>query len=692
MKDNSSRLGFTDKIKIMLGKEQDNDGLIYDSNRLMKAKSNSSSEYIVKDGTKIICDGAFKGKSKLRKIVLPNSVVAIGKGAFGGCKNLDLLRLPINKMEHIGNKAFPKKLSMIEAGNIDISLLKRSCFEGISDYKTIIPIPDSNKGYTIRIAKNKVKDLENNIGDFAKIESLNSRDAVNLGINNAGELLTYAKIILTLPQGAKEIYTTQSPKYLLAKDFANLHIQIMNVRDEILFADNTFVVDGDIDANETHSNLSLEDLGKEYSDLFNIKTFNRQGLVSKLLADKVKSELCDKSQDNKLEDLKEEIFINPINNLKIEFIIRLKDGIFDSSKLNFIYFSNDNLKTGSNLHSSIGEYRHLLNLIVYKGHAIEGVIKNSSIIKSEQQVLCFKPTFDMTHNSDSHKIHFNLAEVGVSEPFGKNEIWREYEVGYDTNLSELAFLKRKDEKKAKWGFKSQSEKWIIEPIFDDLKSFSENLAPAKINKKWGYIDRNGKIVIQPQFDECTSFSDGIAWVNVKDKWGLINKNGMFLLDPIVSNKYSFKEGLARVRVNNKYGFISRQGEFIIEPKYADAMDFSEGLAPVLKLYSTGAKWGFVDVWGEMIIHPNWDYARGFSEGRAAVANLRTQNILSNFIKGRMEDPTEQWGFINRNGDVVIPLQYAEVDSFCDGVVRVYMIDDENDDGFLIDENGTTIEG
>lgn len=52
-----------------------------------------------------IDDRVFSGCEQLRRIVLPNSISAIGSGAFEGCTNLVHVSLP-NSCTHLGHSAF----------------------------------------------------------------------------------------------------------------------------------------------------------------------------------------------------------------------------------------------------------------------------------------------------------------------------------------------------------------------------------------------------------------------------------------------------------------------------------------------------------------------------------------------------------------------------------------------------------
>ena len=75
-----------------------------DGIRLIKAPSNLVS-YQIKEGTKVICDCAFRCKSVLKTIHIPNSVTQIGSRAFSGCSSLQTIHIS-NFVRHIGINPF----------------------------------------------------------------------------------------------------------------------------------------------------------------------------------------------------------------------------------------------------------------------------------------------------------------------------------------------------------------------------------------------------------------------------------------------------------------------------------------------------------------------------------------------------------------------------------------------------------
>lgn len=82
--------------------------------------------------------------------------------------------------------------------------------------------------------------------------------------------------------------------------------------------------------------------------------------------------------------------------------------------------------------------------------------------------------------------------------------------------------------------------------YEEVKAFSEGLAPVKLKGKWSFADANGKVVIQPQYKEVHGFSEGLAAVKTDKQWFYIRKDGTVL--PSVSAKKAgdFHQGVAVV--------------------------------------------------------------------------------------------------------------------------------------------------
>ncbi len=79
-------------------------------------------------------------------------------------------------------------------------------------------------------------------------------------------------------------------------------------------------------------------------------------------------------------------------------------------------------------------------------------------------------------------------------------------------------------KDGKWGFISQSGEMVIEPVYEEAKSFSYGYAPVKISGKWTLIDINGKEVLKAEFADMGSPAEnGTVPVSFDGKtWDLIS--------------------------------------------------------------------------------------------------------------------------------------------------------------------------
>ena len=86
--------------------DEDEFGVKYSKDGLRLLKSNKNiTNYVVKAGTKVICDKAFEDCSGLTSVTIPNSVTRIGDDAFRNCSGLTSVTI-LNSVTSIGDWAF----------------------------------------------------------------------------------------------------------------------------------------------------------------------------------------------------------------------------------------------------------------------------------------------------------------------------------------------------------------------------------------------------------------------------------------------------------------------------------------------------------------------------------------------------------------------------------------------------------
>ncbi|MEC4114812.1 WG repeat-containing protein [Myroides pelagicus] len=216
--------------------------------------------------------------------------------------------------------------------------------------------------------------------------------------------------------------------------------------------------------------------------------------------------------------------------------------------------------------------------------------------------------------------------------------------------------------------------------------FREGLALVQADNKqktWGYIDTKGQYVIPPTYVNASVFSEGIAWGTREDSRPIaLNQSGeeLFTMDiaEVVGN---YTNGLAKFAVYNdegllRWGFVDKKGEVVVQPIYEQVKSFNEGLAPV-KDQEKG--WGYIDTNGDFVIEPQYYFAKMFRYGVAVVYHsidsvavidkegkvLLTDNFVDLHVDGDfyMFEQGNKFGWLDRDGAVVIPAIYQEIHPF-----------------------------
>lgn len=218
-------------------------------------------------------------------------------------------------------------------------------------------------------------------------------------------------------------------------------------------------------------------------------------------------------------------------------------------------------------------------------------------------------------------------------------------------------------------------------VYEKVDDFSECMALVKNNNGYGYINSQGVEIIPCQYEQASNFKEGVAAVLKKDveKWGFIDKAGNETLPFIYDSASDFGEGLAAVCTKEFFGYIDALGNHILKicNKYSGASSFSEGMAQVWSMstlnscevveISTGYeifdkdlnlyvsfKYGYIDKTGQEIIPLQFSKSEPFYRGKAKVAK-----------NGKI-------GYVSKVGDEIISIKYDEIGEFSNGKALVLL--------------------
>jgi hypothetical protein len=228
----------------------------------------------------------------------------------------------------------------------------------------------------------------------------------------------------------------------------------------------------------------------------------------------------------------------------------------------------------------------------------------------------------------------------------------------DINWSSRSFGKT-----IKYGAKDASGKVIIPFYFDQHGTFSEGLAPVKLNSQWGFLNEKGKMVAPCQFTKASNFINGKAIVQIKRndslKYAYLNKEGQLIsdwYDEIVPNETDVVAKVARRNPTTRKrenAYINAKGK-LITPWMNFTFAFMEGITKISKREDNKWYYTLVNEEGEQLI--------GWYEGLAAPPTLR--GPFQYFHEGLIAAQKKgKWGYIDQEDKVVIDFQFDRAENF-----------------------------
>jgi hypothetical protein len=206
-------------------------------------------------------------------------------------------------------------------------------------------------------------------------------------------------------------------------------------------------------------------------------------------------------------------------------------------------------------------------------------------------------------------------------------------------------------KAGKYGYKNANGQVMIQPKYDNADYFNCGVATVSNGGEYGIggwrgiIDTKGKELMKltDKFDYINRFVEDYAKVDYPGATGgcnFINKSGKEISSVRFKEAMPFCEGMAAVKSDAGWGFIDTSGRLVIAFQYYDVTLFSGGIALV-----SGKQKSYINKIGKEILACKYDHAGNFSEGLAAVG------------MGGSQSGGGQWGYIDIEGNIAIPLNY-----------------------------------
>ena len=263
-------------------------------------------------------------------------------------------------------------------------------------------------------------------------------------------------------------------------------------------------------------------------------------------------------------------------------------------------------------------------------------------------------------------------------------------------------------KDGKWQIVDRKNRPKNSQLYDEIKGIYESGIIAVSNdNKWGFIYANGQEAY-PVCVEDFKYTQSFIPIKIKDKWGALSTLDWKIEEvlPVIYDSVEVEHlGLRQCVADGKFGVIDPAGNNIVPPIYDSAdivcCDFAnkvigkkEGandavyIPPQYIEVSKDGKWGVFDVFGNEKIpvmydvlsfsYDHNDLIPAFLNGKWGYINIDNEIIIpfiydeahyfgEHYAEVAMGD---KFGFIDRRGNLIRPLEYDWIITLGEGMVRV----------------------
>lgn len=221
----------------------------------------------------------------------------------------------------------------------------------------------------------------------------------------------------------------------------------------------------------------------------------------------------------------------------------------------------------------------------------------------------------------------------------------------------------------------------------------------------GIMDADGNPMTEALYLSINPFQDGIAVASTADfKYGALDLDGKVII-PFSYDylQYDNSGKLFQFQNNELYGLLDIDGKTILEPKYDYIGTFEFGKV----VFINDEKYGILDSTGKEIIPATHDMITSITEKHFVGLNkemefalfaISTNKRVSDFydIVSSTAEPSlfavskdDQYGYINTNGEVVIPIKYEHVTWHENNLIEVF--DNDTEDHLWYNVKGEIVE-
>jgi len=245
----------------------------------------------------------------------------------------------------------------------------------------------------------------------------------------------------------------------------------------------------------------------------------------------------------------------------------------------------------------------------------------------------------------------------------------------------------------KWGLINYKDEFLLPLEYQGIGTFVENMTWIQKNEKIGYINNKGEMKITPKYDGGRAFHNGQTLVYINNssyrKGIILDKEGNVIRELPYDDIDYFKKGYAEVFIRNSGRGYIREKDYkeIIPPVYGYCYQQKYGYFNLSK----DGKRGVIDSLGNVVVPFEYESVFIMDKDRIQVSKIISEkeaiidtkgkwivpfgrfNRIDDLVNNRIAVKNgHKWGFIDRDGKIIVPLKYNRVHSFSEGlaVVRI----------------------
>ncbi|MBL7918255.1 MAG: WG repeat-containing protein [Bacteroidia bacterium] len=223
---------------------------------------------------------------------------------------------------------------------------------------------------------------------------------------------------------------------------------------------------------------------------------------------------------------------------------------------------------------------------------------------------------------------------------------------------------------------------IKSTAFEEINEVSENIYIVKKGNLYGAVNAFGEILIEPRYEQLGDFKNQIAYCQLEGKYGFINLSG-YIHKPEFEWISEFNENnLAIYKLNNKYGLIKGNGEILTPPNFDLILKGNNNIYVVVKNNLYGFYSGEGCFLSELVYDFSKEknvnyYTNGFQlklikKGAFALTDLNGKTLFDfgtynevNFANDGLMllKKQQKYGYVDQKLNLAIPFKYQTASDF-----------------------------